>query len=127
MTSSPGFPNSNGKVESAVKTAKTLICKASNDKRDPWLAILSYRNTPTPEMPTSPMQPGRRDKIMVSGRTYMYWSGYRIQWLKAKHVNRPVIKRNAMKTEKGNTFYKVTSLLLTCPTPQVFNCLLDAD
>ena len=56
MTSSPCHPASNGKAESAVKTAMCLIKKAQNDGQDPWLAILAYRNTPTEGMFSSPAE-----------------------------------------------------------------------
>lgn len=39
-TSSPRYPQSNGKVENAVKTCKGLLMKAKEDKKDPLLAIL---------------------------------------------------------------------------------------
>ena len=38
-TSSPRYPQSNGKTESTVKTAKRLMTKALEDKRDPFLAL----------------------------------------------------------------------------------------
>ena len=47
ITSSPKYPQSNGKAESAVKIAKNLMRKAKEAKEDPYLAILDYRNTPT--------------------------------------------------------------------------------
>ena len=56
ITSSRYHPASNGKAESAVKTAKCLIKKAQNDGQDPWLAILAYRNTPTEGMSSSPTE-----------------------------------------------------------------------
>ena len=40
-TSSPRYPQANGKVENAGKTCKGLLLKAKEDKRDPLLAILS--------------------------------------------------------------------------------------
>ena len=40
QTSSPGYPQSNGKVENAVKTAKTLMTKAGEAHSDPFLALL---------------------------------------------------------------------------------------
>ena len=55
-TSSPGNSKGNGKVESAVKTAKNLIRKALDAGTDPYLAILDYRNTPTQGMESSPVQ-----------------------------------------------------------------------
>ncbi|XP_046630009.1 uncharacterized protein K02A2.6-like [Neodiprion virginianus] len=44
VTSSPHFPQSNGAVEAAVKTAKNLIKKSKDD--DIHLALLAYRSTP---------------------------------------------------------------------------------
>ena len=55
-TSSPYYPASNGKAESGVKTAKRLIKKALVDRKDPWMAILAYRNTVTEGMTTTPME-----------------------------------------------------------------------
>ena len=55
-TSSPGNSKANGKVESAVKTAKNLIRKAVDSRADPYIAILDYRNTPTQGMESSPVQ-----------------------------------------------------------------------
>ena len=45
-TSSPGNSKGNGKVESAVKTAKNLLRKALDTRAHPFIAILDYRNTP---------------------------------------------------------------------------------
>ena len=45
-TSSPGYPQSNGKSENAVRTAKRLLKKAKADDKDPYLAMLDFRNTP---------------------------------------------------------------------------------
>lgn len=41
-TSSPGYPQSNGKAESAVKTAKRLMLKPKDAGQDPYLAILNH-------------------------------------------------------------------------------------
>ena len=53
-TSSPYYPQSNGKAESAVKVVKHLMTKALTDGRDPWLSLLELRNTPTVRMSASP-------------------------------------------------------------------------
>ncbi|CAI5678464.1 unnamed protein product [Oreochromis niloticus] len=55
-TSSPGYPQSNGKAESAGKTAKRLMKKAKLAGQDPYLALLDHRNTPTQGLTTSPAQ-----------------------------------------------------------------------
>ena len=55
-TSSPYYSQSNGKVESAVKIAKSLLKKSHADKSDFMLALLDWRNSPTPVVKTSPVQ-----------------------------------------------------------------------
>ncbi|XP_068680390.1 uncharacterized protein [Montipora capricornis] len=54
LTSSPYHSKSNGKSESAAKIVKNLFKKAIADKKDPWLALLNYRNTPTEGIKSSP-------------------------------------------------------------------------
>ena len=56
MTSSPYHSQSNGKAESAVKIAKTLLKKARKDDADIYQAILNWRNTPTECSEYSPSQ-----------------------------------------------------------------------
>ena len=53
-TSSPYNSKSNGKAESAVKTAKSILRK--NKYGDQFLALLNYRNTPSQSTGTSPAQ-----------------------------------------------------------------------
>ena len=67
VTSSPYHPKSNGKAESAVKEVKSLLKKAIKDRKDPWLALLDYRNTPTQGLQSSPVQRlmSRRTKTLV--------------------------------------------------------------
>ena len=45
-TSIPKFASNNGQVEKAVQTVKIVLRKAVDCKRDPYLALLEYRNTP---------------------------------------------------------------------------------
>ena len=55
-TSSPGYPQANGKAENAVKTIKQLFKKCSESGESEYLALLNWRNTPTEGMGTSPAQ-----------------------------------------------------------------------
>lgn len=55
-TSSPRYPQSNGKAENAVKTAKNLMRKATEAHSDPYIALLDWRNTPSEGFDTSPTQ-----------------------------------------------------------------------
>ena len=56
VTSSPHHHKSNGKAGSAVKVTKSLFKKAFRDEKDPWLALLEYRNTPVETTGSSPAQ-----------------------------------------------------------------------
>ena len=56
MTSSPHYAQSNGKAENAVKTAKSLLKKATLGGSDPLKAILEWHNTPTEGLESSPAQ-----------------------------------------------------------------------
>lgn len=55
-TSSPHFAQSNGKVESSIKTCKRLMEKAREDREDAFLALLALRNTPSEQLEKSPAQ-----------------------------------------------------------------------
>ena len=66
-TSSPRYPQSNGKAENAVKTAKRLMTKALASNADPFLALLDWRNTPSETLNQSPAQIlfGRRTRTKL--------------------------------------------------------------
>lgn len=69
-TSSPGYPQSNGMAESAVKTAKRLMMKAKAAGEDPYLSMLDHRNTPSQGLETSPAQRllSRRTRTLLPTR-----------------------------------------------------------
>jgi hypothetical protein len=56
MGSSPGYPQSNGQPENAVKNVKRIMKKSLKSGEDPFLALLSWRNTPSEGMNSSPVQ-----------------------------------------------------------------------
>ena len=56
ITSSPRYPQSNGKAENAVKTVKRLFTKCAESGQSEIRALLDWRNTPTEGMSTSPAQ-----------------------------------------------------------------------
>ena len=67
VTSSPGYPQSNGKAENAVKTVKRIMKKSLKSGEDLFLALLSWRNTPSEGMNSSPVQRlyGRRTRTLL--------------------------------------------------------------
>ena len=64
VTSSPGYPQSNGAAEAAVKSVKNMMKKCLADKQDMYLGLLAMRNTPTEGLESSPSQRlmGRRTR-----------------------------------------------------------------
>ena len=56
IPTSPYYPQSNGKGESAVKTTKDLMRKAAHSSTDVWLGVLEYQNTPSLPADNSPVE-----------------------------------------------------------------------
>ena len=67
ITSSPRYPQSNGKAENAVKTVKRLFSKCKEAGQSEFLALLDWHNTPSEGVGTSPAQRflGRRCKTLL--------------------------------------------------------------
>ena len=55
-TSSPTYAQSNGQAERVVQTLKSLLKKADEEGRDPYIAMLEYRNTPISGLCYAPAQ-----------------------------------------------------------------------
>ena len=56
ITSSLGDPQSNGKVENAIKTAKAIMKNAKQAGADIYLSFLDWRNTPYEGVSSSPSE-----------------------------------------------------------------------
>ena len=69
FTSSPHYPQSNGKVENSVKTVKTLMKNSKAARSDMYLAFLEWRNTPSEGLASSPAQ-----RMFEELLSYAQWS-----------------------------------------------------
>lgn len=56
IMSSPEYPQSNGMVEREIQTIKNLFKKAIHEKKDPYLVLLEFRNTPISNTIASPAE-----------------------------------------------------------------------
>ena len=56
ITSSPTYAQSNGMAEKTVQTLKSILTKATLSGKDPYIALLEYRNSPITGMTLSPAQ-----------------------------------------------------------------------
>ena len=67
LSTSPGYPQSSGKAENAVKVCKALSNKARADNKDPLQSLLNWGNTPSEGLGTSPVQRlmGRRTRTLL--------------------------------------------------------------
>ena len=95
--SSPHHHQSNGKSESAVKIAKTMLRKSAKTTLNPYEALLDQRNTPTAGMTTSPIQRflNRRTKTEIPMKTTLL----------TPKLAEQVLKEKARKTKKSQTYY----------------------
>ena len=68
--SSPNYPQSNGRVENAVKTAKQLLKKSISAGHNFYLTLLDWRNTPSEGLlqPDTIHAPSEQGKQTRSGR-----------------------------------------------------------
>ena len=68
ITSSPHYPQSNGRAENAVKTVKRLLTKCQETRQSEFQALLDWRNTPTEGLGSSPAQRflGRRCRTLLT-------------------------------------------------------------
>ena len=94
-TSSPTYAQSNGQAEKMVGVIKQMLYKADKDGRDPYIALLEYRNTPVTGLPFSPAQMAMsrtlRSKLpsthqMLKPAVVNATSGLRARQARSKHT-----------------------------------------
>uniref|UniRef100_A0A8C5EM65 Integrase catalytic domain-containing protein n=1 Tax=Gouania willdenowi TaxID=441366 RepID=A0A8C5EM65_GOUWI len=78
MTSSPLFPQSNGKAEKGVHIVKQILKKAQDSGSDPYLALLSYR--------ALPLEHGKSPAELLMGRRLCTTLLYSVQGQKHEAV-----------------------------------------
>ena len=78
VTTSPRYPQANGKAENAVKTLKALMKKNLDAGNDVYLALLDWRNTPSEYLGLSPARRllGRRTRTLLPARKELYQLAY---------------------------------------------------
>ena len=64
ITTSPRYPQANGKVENTVKTCKSILKKAKETNQDVYMSLLDFRNTPSENIGSSPAN-GRRTRTQI--------------------------------------------------------------
>ena len=97
-TSSAGHQQANGQAESSVKTAKSILKKAKKNNSDPYVAILTARNTPTEYMDSSPVQ-------RLLGRCTKTQLPITPELLKPQHVNTEDINKSIKTCKQKQTHY----------------------
>ena len=103
MTSSPTHAKWNGKAESAVKVVKKIFKKAHRDDKDPWLALLDQRNTPTQGVGSSPVQRlmSRRTRTLLPISANLLYP----------KVEEGVTRKLKLKRQKGKSYHDRSSIV----------------
>ncbi|XP_067023093.1 uncharacterized protein [Acropora muricata] len=97
---SPHHHQSNGKAESAVKIAKSILRKTENSALNPYEALLDQHNTPTVDMTTSPALRllHRRLKSEIPMKATLL----------TPEIAETVLKEKTKKTTKSQLYYNRT-------------------
>ena len=95
-TSSPTHAKSNGMAESAIKSVNNLLRRAAESKRDPYLVMLDYRNTPTQDADASPAQ----RNLGKLARTLLPMTS---SLLKPSQIDTAFAKRRQRRTKSGSS------------------------
>ena len=108
-TKSSHHNQSNGKAESAVKIASSILRKTENSALNPYEALLDQHNTPTVDMTTSPTQSflHRRLKSEIPTKATRL----------APEIAETVLEEKAKKTAKSQMYYNRTAKDLSVLKP----------
>jgi len=95
QTSSPNYPASNGMVERAIQTVKSLLTKSYEDSKDSFAAVLNYNITPKPDMPSpSQLIMGRRLRTTLPVTKSILRPIYSLKGVKKTLENRQTIQKH---------------------------------
>lgn len=114
VTSSPLYPQRNGKAENAVKQAKNLMKMASESNSDPYKALLILRNTPTETLKTSPAQ-----RLFSRTRTLVPTAQTLLKPQVSENVEEKLIQRKAKQASDYNKTTTEPSTLKPCQVVRV--------
>ena len=117
-TSSLHYPQSNGKVENAVKTAKNLLKKSKPAGTDFLLALLALRNTPYEGLESSPAQRmfGHRTRTLNPMTSQLLKPNI------VEHVQGKLLKRKQLQAKH----YNISAKELPPPSKPRNNCACKA-
>ncbi|XP_041376696.1 uncharacterized protein K02A2.6-like [Gigantopelta aegis] len=103
ITSLPRYPQSNGMAERTVQTVKKIFKKAKETGRDPYLALLDFRNTPIENFGTpTQLLMGRRTRTTLPTRPSLLKPGF----------SHRLVRNSLMrKREKQKLWYKTAKPL----------------
>lgn len=109
VTSSPKYPRSNGMVEKAIGTMKSILFKVIKGGGDPNLAILEYNTTPKFNM-LSPAE-------MLMGRLLRTILPQKTTLLKPKFPTHDTLRKLSQAKAKQKEYYDRTARKLPSLTP----------
>lgn len=97
VTSSPGHSSGNGLAEITVKTIKSLFTNSKQDEKDPYLALLEYRNVP--------LSCGKSPAQLLMSRQLRSTLPLISKQLNPKVPNKQVIKGNMQAAKQKSKYY----------------------
>jgi transposase InsO family protein len=132
ITSSPYHPEANGKAERTVQTIKSLMKKASKDEEDPYLALLNFRASPSPERTPAPaamlMNRNVRTRLPGMKGEMSQWKGLLLERqqkqkqyydAKTKPLD-PLAEGSTVRIRRGNGWDSLAKVMKQADTPRSY-------